>query len=262
MNAEQYLAAKNMRKQQPNEIIIDTDDRTEFGLSCYTETAINLVNAGYHIEIWFAKGMKNPHIHIKNIVNLDTLDKEEGAIYRKLFYQKYIPKEFWRSEKVDNNQGEIPDWSLCNPYEEAYHPIAEENKSHHKYKTLKTLRSEFNVGVINQTECDIWEKSKEPPKPLNSTIYCNKTFKGNAETLAGRIAKKISIVAIADQFGLKPMGKKSRVCPFHADSNPSLSLNDSLGLFNCFGCHASGNIIKFYAMLKQINSQFKIEVKQ
>src|SRR3989344_1312308 len=260
MTSEKYLKAKNIRKQATNEIIIDTDDRTEHGLLCYMQTGINLVNAGYHIEVWFANGMKNPHIHIKNIVNLDSLTKEEGTRYRKLFYEKYIPKEFWRAEKIDDNQGEVPDWSLCNPYEEAYHPIAEENKPHHKYKTLKTLKGEFNKGNINQIELDLWDEANKPLKPLNSTIYCNKNFNGNAETLAGKIAQKISIVAMADNFGLKPTGKRLRVCPFHADSNPSLSLNDGLGLFNCFGCHAKGNIILFYAMLKQLNSNFKIEI--
>jgi len=30
------------------------------------------------------------------------------------------------------------------------------------------------------------------------------------------------------------------------------TLNDNLGLFHCFGCNVSGNIIKFYAMLKKL----------
>lgn len=262
MTSEQYLKAKNMRKQATNEIIIDTDDRTENGMLCYMQTGINLVEAGYHIEIWFADGMKNPHIHIKNIIGLDDLNKEEGTRYRKLFYQKYIPKKFWRAEKLNSNQGEIPDWSLCNPYEEAYHPIAEENKPHHKYKTLKTLRSEFNEGSINQIELDLWDKAKELPKLPFHAIHSNKNFNGNAETLAGKIAQKLSIIAMADSFGLKPTGKKIRVCPFHADSNPSLSLNAGLGLFNCFGCHTSGNIILFYTMLKKLNPKFNLEVQQ
>ena len=260
MNSEQYLKSKNLRKQTTNEIIVDIDDRTEHGFYCYQATGINLVKAGYHIELWYADGMKNPHIHIKKILNLDSLTKEEGTRYRKLFYEKHIPKEFWRAEKMDDNQGEIPDWSLCNPYEEAYHPIAEENKPHHKYKTLKTLRSEFNKGNINQIELDLWDKAKPPLEPPNFTIYRSKNFNGNAETLAQKIAQRISIIAMANQFGLKPIGKRLRVCPFHTDTNPSLSLNEQFGLFNCFGCHA--NIILFYAMLKQLKSDFKIEVQQ
>lgn len=60
------------------------------------------------------------------------------------------------------------------------------------------------------------------------------------------------ITEIADDFGLLPLGKKSRICPFHKDTNPSLSLSDSKGVFNCFGCGAKGNILKFYAMLKKV----------
>ena len=251
MNSVSYLTAKNLRKQAINEIIIDIDDRMEQGLLCFMQTGINLVNAGFHIEVWYADGMKNPHIHIKDIANLEGLNKEEGTAYRKLFFEKYIPKEYWNEK--------IPDYSIANTYEEAYHPIAEENKPHYKYGTLKTLRSEFNVGKINQIEFDLWDKTKLPKLPkLNiSRSVNNGDF---AQTLAGKIAQNISIISIADQFGLSPFGKKQRVCCFHSDSNPSLSLNEDLGLFNCFGCHASGNIIKFYAMLEQINPNFKFEV--
>jgi len=48
-----------------------------------------------------------------------------------------------------------------------------------------------------------------------------------------------------------PLGKLKRVCPFHNDSDPSLSLDEEKGLFHCFGCNISGNIIKFNALLKK-----------
>ena len=62
---------------------------------------------------------------------------------------------------------------------------------------------------------------------------------------------KISIIELADKFGLQPLKRKIRVCPFHADTAPSLSLSNEKGLFNCFGCGAKGNIITFNAMLKR-----------
>lgn len=34
-------------------------------------------------------------------------------------------------------------------------------------------------------------------------------------------------------------------CPFHPDDNPSLSVSDELGLFHCFGCQESGDVIAF-----------------
>jgi DNA primase len=34
-------------------------------------------------------------------------------------------------------------------------------------------------------------------------------------------------------------------CPFHAARTPSFSVNPSLGLYHCFGCHQGGDVIKF-----------------
>lgn len=65
------------------------------------------------------------------------------------------------------------------------------------------------------------------------------------------IISKVSIVELADRYNLRPLGKLKRICPFHADKDPSLSLNDEKGLFNCFGCSAHGNIVKFKALLKK-----------
>jgi hypothetical protein len=70
------------------------------------------------------------------------------------------------------------------------------------------------------------------------------------------IVVNISIIELADKYDLKPLGKSKRVCPFHADSEPSLSLSEEKGLFKCFGCNASGNIIKFKAMLNKIKGDY------
>lgn len=67
----------------------------------------------------------------------------------------------------------------------------------------------------------------------------------------------LNITDIADQFGVKPLNRKLRLCPFHEDKNKSLSLSNEKGVFNCFGCGAKGNIITFYAMLKKKMEQRK-----
>jgi len=41
-------------------------------------------------------------------------------------------------------------------------------------------------------------------------------------------------------------GNALALCPFHADTEPSLSVNLDSGLWQCFGCGASGDIIHFY----------------
>ncbi|NQT55742.1 MAG: DUF3987 domain-containing protein [Desulfobacteraceae bacterium] len=40
------------------------------------------------------------------------------------------------------------------------------------------------------------------------------------------------------------------VCPFHDDSDPSLSFRSDTGLWKCFGCKKAGDIFKFYGLLK------------
>src|SRR5437763_17006956 len=35
------------------------------------------------------------------------------------------------------------------------------------------------------------------------------------------------------------------LCPFHEDTNPSFSVSEDKGLFNCFSCGASGDVIDF-----------------
>ena len=39
------------------------------------------------------------------------------------------------------------------------------------------------------------------------------------------------------------------ICPFHPDTDPSLSVNLQTGQHYCFGCKASGDIFTFYAKM-------------
>ena len=64
---------------------------------------------------------------------------------------------------------------------------------------------------------------------------------------------KVRITDIAKKYGLKVHGNKA-VCPFHADTNPSLTFSDSKGVFRCFGCQARGDIIKFVQMLEDVKN--------
>jgi len=50
-------------------------------------------------------------------------------------------------------------------------------------------------------------------------------------------------------------GQAKGLCPFHKDSNPSLSVNLNNGLFNCFGCDAKGSVFDFY--MKKNGVDFK-----
>lgn len=51
------------------------------------------------------------------------------------------------------------------------------------------------------------------------------------------------------QAGERWMG----VCPFHQESKPSLSVHPERGLFYCFGCQASGDVIDFYSRINGLD---------
>lgn len=55
------------------------------------------------------------------------------------------------------------------------------------------------------------------------------------------------------EFSLKKLKKVAGAadhymacCPFHDDSSPSLSINDDIGYYHCFGCNESGDIFDLY----------------
>jgi DNA primase len=62
---------------------------------------------------------------------------------------------------------------------------------------------------------------------------------------------KPSIVEVIGQrVELRKAGKEYKgLCPFHSEKTPSLTVNEDKGLFYCFGCSASGDVIDFIMQL-------------
>jgi DNA primase catalytic core len=76
-------------------------------------------------------------------------------------------------------------------------------------------------------------------------------------------AKRTDLVALVQAKGinLKKNGKSQMgLCPFHADKNPSLSINTKKNLWQCFGCGAAGDAIRFVELFDQVD--FKEAVKR
>jgi len=48
-------------------------------------------------------------------------------------------------------------------------------------------------------------------------------------------------------------------CPFHGDSNPSMSMNIKSGLYNCFSCGEKGSIISFISKIDSISKEDAIK---
>src|SRR5262245_51865121 len=76
-----------------------------------------------------------------------------------------------------------------------------------------------------------------------------------------RVRASVDIVALlGETVALKRVGRKLRgLCPFHPEKTPSFYLDDTKGLFYCFGCQAGGDLFKF-VMLRE-NVEFMDAVK-
>ena len=78
-----------------------------------------------------------------------------------------------------------------------------------------------------------------------------------------RIKRDVDLAALVRAKGvkLKKTGKSFfGLCPFHDDHNPSLSINPTTNLWQCFGCGAGGDVIRFVELFDQVD--FKEAVKR
>ena len=74
-----------------------------------------------------------------------------------------------------------------------------------------------------------------------------------ADGLFEVVKQSVSMRAIAEQYGLEVKRGGMIVCPFHADKNPSMKLNEDY--YYCFGCGATGDAIDFVAQLFGIGTR-------
>ena len=71
--------------------------------------------------------------------------------------------------------------------------------------------------------------------------------------LKDRIKESPISMVISQFIPLKRSGSSLvGLCPFHADSKPSMTVTDSKGLFKCFACGAGGDHIRFVMDYKKI----------
>ncbi len=77
------------------------------------------------------------------------------------------------------------------------------------------------------------------------------------------IKRDIDLKALVEAKGihLKKNGKGwFGRCPFHDDKTPSLSINPAKNLWQCFGCGAAGDVIRFVELFDQVD--FKEAVRR
>lgn len=70
------------------------------------------------------------------------------------------------------------------------------------------------------------------------------------------LKKSIDLVVLVESRGipLKKNGKSYKgLCPFHEDKTPSLSVNPNTNLWQCFGCSAGGDVIRFVELIDKVD---------
>ena len=71
-----------------------------------------------------------------------------------------------------------------------------------------------------------------------------------------KIKKNVNIAEIIENdTKLKKTSEHEFIgsCPFHRDVHPSFTVNDDLGVYHCFSCGRSGNVVQYYSEKNQIS---------
>lgn len=76
------------------------------------------------------------------------------------------------------------------------------------------------------------------------------------------IKEKLDIADVVSEYvQLKQSGRnKFGLCPFHKEKTPSFSVNSELGIFKCFGCQQSGDVISFIEKIEGVDFPQALEI--
>lgn len=234
---EFYRDDRNFKHRQgmPNEIRIefDSDDLNKNWIDT-NNTCINLNKRGYSFAVFYVEGGRSPHIHIYDLDELESLNEEQRNEYRRLFLNLVCPKD----SKVD--------YALC----DEKHLCALEFVNHFKYGKPKQLINYFWNGRNMGIEFDLKLKILNKKKKKSAEIYY-----GNNKKL-GVFTNKLTFEKVFDKYNVKYKGKMAQ-CPFHLDTNNSLSFSNEKFLWNCFGCNEKGDILTLIKKLEGLRDDFK-----
>ena len=100
-----------------------------------------------------------------------------------------------------------------------------------------------------------WFEKKYPRKIFMETFVEKKKKKFPLQLYLNDLRKTIydnvKISVVLEHYGVKIVRKGQAICPFHADTNPSLSFDDDKGVFHCFGCGEKGKVLTLIKKLEE-----------
>lgn len=75
------------------------------------------------------------------------------------------------------------------------------------------------------------------------------------QSVIDEIIEKTDIVEVVGEYvKLEKKGNDYKgLCPFHNDSNPSLSVSPAKKIYKCFSCNEAGNVVRFIEKIKNVS---------
>lgn len=120
------------------------------------------------------------------------------------------------------------------------------------------LRKKKTIDVFNEVQQAVEEVSDEQwfenkyPKEIFQDLEKKRIVKKTTSAVRDLINTKLKITDVAKNWYKLDVDKAGKcTCPFHNDTDPSLSFSDKKNVFNCFGCSAKGSIITFIRMMEE-----------
>lgn len=85
---------------------------------------------------------------------------------------------------------------------------------------------------------------------------------GYGDHIVEEIKSRCGIVEVIGRYvPLKRAGSNYKgVCPFHSEKTPSFVVSESKGIFTCFGCGATGDVIEFIKRYHNLDFQGAVEL--
>lgn len=96
-----------------------------------------------------------------------------------------------------------------------------------------------------------------PQMPVGQTP-ARRVHPDDVEAVKSR-ARIVEVVEAYVQLGKPSGGNIKGLCPFHDEKTPSFNLTPTRGLFHCFGCGESGDVIDFIAKVENLTFTQAVE---
>ena len=109
----------------------------------------------------------------------------------------------------------------------------------------------FSSLKSNDNDNDNDNDNEKVINPLISTsTFTSKPYKNIPNEIIEEIKNKADIVSVIESYNLPQFvrtgpNKAKAICPFHDDTNPSLSIDGNRKIFKCFSCGKGGDVFHF-----------------